>query len=237
MTAQPDISPATPWRRFASIVAVAALLLVFAGFARTYYLKGLFAVPTLPPLVHLHGFVMTGWFVLFLVQTMLVAARRTDLHRRLGVLGAGWALLVLVVGVATAIHGARRGFTPGPPPLVFLVVPVMDLIVFAALIGTALLNRHRPDIHRRLMLLGTISILAPAVGRLPFALIAHGGLPVIFGLVDLGAVACVVYDTWRNRRLHPAFGWGLLVMVASIPLRVALAGTGAWHRFATWLIS
>jgi hypothetical protein len=237
MTAQPGPSSATTWRGFASTVAVAALLLVFVGFARSYFLKGLFAAPALPPLVHLHGFVMTGWFVLFLVQARLIATHRTALHRRLGVVGAVWALLVLVVGFATAIHAARRGFTPGPPPLVFLVVPVMDLVVFALLIGAALMYRYRSDWHRRLMLLGTLSILAPAISRLPVGFIARGGLPAIFGLLILGAVACVSYDTWRHRRLHPAFGLGLLLLVASIPLRIAIAGTSVWHDVATWLTS
>jgi hypothetical protein len=87
------------------------------------------------------------------------------------------------------------------------------------------------------MVMGTISILAPAIARLPIGFIARGGLPAIFGLLVLMAVAVVAYDTWRHRRLHPAFGWGLLLLVGSIPLRIGLAGTSAWQRFAGWLVS
>lgn len=229
--------PSTSRRPFYSLVVLLALLLIFAGFARTYYLKTLFDTPVLPLLVHLHGAVMTGWFALLFIQARLIATHRTAVHRRLGIFGAVWALVVLMVGFATAIHAARRGFTPpaGPPPLVFLVVPLMDLLVFAALTGAALWFRRRPDIHRRLMLMGSVGILAPAVGRLP--IIDRSGLPVIFGLVLFGAAACVAYDTWRNRSLHPAFGWSLLFVVISVPLRVGLAGTAGWQRFAAWLIS
>ncbi|MEO8140602.1 MAG: hypothetical protein ABI742_13195 [Gemmatimonadota bacterium] len=232
-------SPASGTARypFYALVAFGALLLVFAGFARSYYLKVQFGTPVLPLLVHLHGAVMTGWFVLLFVQAGLIETHRTAVHRRLGVLAAGWALLVLVVGVATAIHAARLGFTAGPPPLVFLVVPLMDLVVFGSLTGSALLYRGRPEIHRRLMLMGSVGILAPAIARLPIGAVARGGLPVIFGLMILVAVGCVAFDTWRYRRLHPAFGWGLLVVVSSVPLRVALGGTAAWQRFAAWLIS
>ncbi len=218
-------------------IALAALLLVLIGFARTYYLKALFTTPVLPPLVHLHGVVMTGWFVLLFLQAGLIATHRTAVHRRLGILGAVWAVLVLTVGTATAIHAARRGFTPGPPPLSFLVVPLMDLVVFGSLTGAALLYRGNPEIHRRLMLLGSVGILAPAIARLPIGAVQRGGLPVIFGLMVLGAVACVAIDTLRHRRLHPAFGWGLLLVAGSVPLRIALAGTAGWLRFATWLIS
>ena len=163
----------TARRRFYSVVAIGALLVVFAGFARTFYLKALFATPALPPLVWLHGLVMTGWFALLFIQARLIATRHTPVHRRLGVVGAVWALLVLVVGFATAIHAARRGFTPGPPPLVFLIVPLMDLLVFGSLIGAALLYRRRSDIHRRLMLMGSVAILAPAIGRLPVDAAGH----------------------------------------------------------------
>lgn len=98
---------------FYTWVAVAAALIVFAGFARTYYLKGLFGTRSLPLLLHIHGSVMTLWFVLFLLQVRLVAAHRTDLHRRLGILGAFWALLVVVVGTTTIIARDRLHFRPG----------------------------------------------------------------------------------------------------------------------------
>ena len=76
-------------RRLYTVAALVALLIVFAGFARTYYLKMAFGTPPLTGLQQLHGLVMSSWFVLFLVQVRLVAGGRTDLHRRVGVLGRG----------------------------------------------------------------------------------------------------------------------------------------------------
>ncbi|MGC1491212.1 MAG: hypothetical protein WA798_07540, partial [Candidatus Acidiferrum sp.] len=77
--------------------AILAMLLVFAGFARTYYLKTFFGTPVLPPLLHLHGFVLTLWFVLFLAQVRLVAARRIDLHRLLGICGVVLAAFIVLI--------------------------------------------------------------------------------------------------------------------------------------------
>jgi hypothetical protein len=223
-------------RRFATRVAVAAALIVFVGFTRTYYLKGIFGTPALSSgLVHLHGIVMTLWFALFMVQARLIAAHRTDLHRRVGVVGALLAVLVLVVGVTTAIVAAKRGFTPGPPPLVFLSIPLGDMLVFAVLVSLGLLFRRRSDIHRRLMLLSCVGILGAAISRIPLGFIETGGPLTFFGLTDLCVLACVVFDTVKNRRLHPAFGWGVLFIVASQPLRLMLTGTAVWMQFATWL--
>ena len=147
-------------RRLYIWAAVFIPLIVLLGFARTYYLKGLFGTAALPGrLVHLHGLVMTSWVALFVAQVWLVAARRTKLHQRLGLVGAALAALVVSVGVATAISAAARGASPGPPPLQFLVIPLGDMLVFAILIGTALYFRRRMEIHKRLMLLAAVNLL------------------------------------------------------------------------------
>jgi hypothetical protein len=224
-------------RRFYTWAAMGAIAIVFAGFARTYFLKTSFGTPALSTLVHVHGLVMTLWFTFFLMQVRLVAMRRTHLHRRAGVAGALVAVAVLIVGIATAITAAKLGRSPGPPPLVFLVVPLGDMLVFALLVGAGLYLRSRPDMHRRLMLLSCVGMLTAAIARIPIGFIQAGGLPVFFGLTDLVVLACVAYDTTRQRRLHPAFGWGMLLIVASQPLRLLLSGTTAWQQFASWLVS
>src|ERR1044071_9246719 len=81
-------------RLFYTGMAVAILITVFAGFARTYFLRPYFEPQPLLPLLHLHGVVFTAWVVLFITQTALVAARRTDIHRRLGVAGAALSALM-----------------------------------------------------------------------------------------------------------------------------------------------
>ena len=218
-------------------VAILIPILVLIGFARTYYLKGLFGTPALPGLlVHLHGFVMTSWVVLFMTQVWLVAARRTRIHQRLGILGAILAALVCLVGVATAIAAAARGAAAGPEALRFLVVPFGDLLVFAILIGTALYFRRRMDIHKRLMLLTVVAILPPAFARFPLHFIQTGGSSEVFGLTDLFLLGCIIFDTIKHRRLHPVFLWGTLLLVGSQPLRLLLGSTDLWMRFATWLV-
>lgn len=228
-------------RRFFTGMAVAALLTVFAGFAPSYYLKVVFGRPAisglqpLSPLLHLHGFVFTSWIVLFLVQTRLVAARRLGLHRRLGVAGVLLAGAMVVAGSAAAIDSARRGATPpgGPPPLVFMAIPLADMVIFTMLVGAGVWFRGRPDVHKRLMLTSTISILTPAIARLPGVLVA--GPLAFFVLTDLFVVAGLVYDRVTRGRVHPAFWWGGGLLLASQVARLALSGTAAWLAFATWL--
>lgn len=223
-------------RHFYAWGAATIVLTAFGGFARTYYLKGAFGTPSLSALVHAHAAVMSAWVILFVTQTRLIAARRTDLHRRLGVIGAVLMALIVAIGVPTAIESARRGMTiPGMSPLMFLVLPLGTVFVFAILAGFAIFYRRRSDFHKRLMLLATLSILTPAIARIPWETFRAAGPPLFIALTDVFVLAFVAYDTARNRRLHPAFGWGTLFLFASQPLRILLAHTAAWTQFATWL--
>jgi hypothetical protein len=223
-------------RWFFTGMALAAAVTVFIGFAQSYYLRSFSTAPALSPFLHFHGLLFTAWILLFVGQTGLVAAGRTDLHQRMGVLSAGVALLMPFVGLIAAIGAAERGFTPpgGPPPLVFLAIPLGDLAVFSILAGAGLSLRRRSQSHKRLMLLATIGLLTPALARIPF--IGAGGPPAFFGVTDLFVVACLVYDRLAHGRVHPAFLWGGIFLIASQPARLAIAGTGAWLSFATWLV-
>jgi heme A synthase len=223
-------------RRFYLIAAVAFSLIVLAGFARTYYLKGFFATPPLPSLlVHVHGVVMTSWVVLFITQVWLVAARRVRAHQRLGVAGSILAGLIVIIGVATAASAVARDGTEAG--LRFLVIPLFDMLGFAFLVGLALYYRRRPELHKRLMLIGALTLLSAAIGRIPVSFVNLDQPAIYFGLTDLFIVSCAVYDTAKHRRLHPAFLWGTLFVIASQVLRMMLAGTDAWIRFATALVS
>ncbi len=225
-------------RRLYSWAAILAIAVVFTGFARTYYLKGAFGTPDLTSLKHLHGVLMTAWFALFFVQVRLVATGRTRIHRRLGIAGVVLAAMLVVVGTQLGITSARNGVTPlaGIPPLVFLVMPVAEVAIFVTLFTTAIALRRRGAWHKRLMLVASVAMLTPAMARLPLEFVRVGGPPAFFALTDLVILACIAFDTAKNRRLHPAFLVGLVVVVVGQVGRLAIARTDAWMQLATWLV-
>jgi hypothetical protein len=224
---------------FFGLMAALAAAIVFAGFAPTYYLGPWFAAPALTPLVHLHGIVFTAWIALLALQVGLVATGRTYLHRRVGVAGAVLALAMVVLGVATAIVSAQLGHTPNPaiPPLSFMAIPLFAIVAFALLVGAGVALRHRPQAHKRLMLLATIAILGAAMARLPLGIVKAGGPPAFFGLTDLLVLACVAYDLLTRRRVHPAWLLGGAVILASQVGSLLAAPSAPWLAFAHWLIS
>ena len=227
----------TVHQRFYFYALVCAALVVFAGFAQSYFLKTIFGTPPLYPLLHVHGLVMSAWFVLFGVQTLLIQAHRTDLHRRLGIIGVVLAALILVVGAAVVIINARAGRTPpGAPIPVIVALSFASLAAFGVLAAAAVFLRGRSEFHKRLMLLATLNLLTAAIQRLPLDFLGLSPLLAVFGLADLFILACVAYDTLRHRRLHPAFLWGAILSIAWPPLTIMLSGSSAWGHFTTWLV-
>ena len=216
--------------------AAVALVVVFAGFSRTFFLKGAFGSPALSALPIIHGVIMTLWFGLFLLQSRLIAMRKQDLHRRLGIFGAILAVAVVIAGVSLGISAARQGHSPGPPPLIFLGVPLFDMLIFGILASTGIYFRARAATHKRLMLLANLAMLTAAIARIPIALIHDAGLPMYFGLTILIILLFVAIDSIRHRRLHPAFAWGAALVIASVPIRLWVMGTAAWMSFATWVV-
>ena len=212
-------------------MAVAFLITLFVGFARTFYLRPA-SQPALAPLVVVHGIVFSAWFVLFFVQTTLVAAGRTNLHRRLGLAGAALAVLIVGLGLPVAIPAARAGRLPGDP-LAFLLVMLGDLAGFAVFVGAAIYHRRRAETHKRLMVLAAISLLPPAISRWPIAV----GRPAVIAAVLIALLAASpVYDLVVLRRVNRVSLWGGLALFLSVPVRFALSQTETWHRIARWLI-
>lgn len=226
--------------RYYYAVSAAFILIVFAGFSRTYYLNGWFGEPPLSALLHLHGAVMTLWYVLFAVQVWLVATRRIALHRKLGIAGAFLAGLVVVLDTAVAFSLAKRRLLAHPDSTGAAFLLGLQLfsivLVFAILVSLAIYLRRRPDYHKRLMTLAMLSVLGPAITRLPLSFVANHDVSVAIALSLSCIVVCVVVDWIRNRRLHPAFGWGGSLMIATMFIVAGLAQTSPWIHFVRRLL-
>jgi hypothetical protein len=228
-------------RRLFVAAAIAFPLIVLAGFARTYYLKGLFGTPPLPSLVvHLHGALMTAWVVLFITQVWLISSRRIRIHQRLGYAGIALGVMIIAAGFVTALRAAKYGSASTPagiPTLAFLIVPLFDLVMFAGLFGAAIYYRRQPAAHKRLMLLTAINFLPPAIARIPLPSLQALGPIWFFGLPTVISLACLGWDWKQQARLNGAFLVGMVLLIVSYPVRLVLMNTGAWLQLAGWLTS
>lgn len=193
--------------------AIAMALVLFLGFSVQLALgRSSFSAPLL---VHAHAVVFMGWVVLYLLQNTFVATGRIGLHRRLGWVGAGWMVAMLVLGFAVTVAMVRRGQVPFFfTPLQFLVFDPLSLITFAGLTTAAIVLRRQTDWHRRLHFCGMTILLGPGLGRLlpmpllaPWAWEATLAVALAFPLVGMWA------DRRRSGRVHPAWSVGLAAIL------------------------
>lgn len=247
----PSTAPArgrwTAERVFHLGLTVAISAAVVLGFARTFFLRAWFpewarAHGAPEPIFYVHGVLFAGWFLLLIVQPLLVAGRRIDVHRTLGWVGAVLAAVMVIVGTYASLVAARRptGFIDIPmPPLQFLVVPLSVLLLFAVFAALAIVKRKHPQYHKRYMLLASIALIEAAVGRWPFAIMGASPIPgysMIQIGVDLFLVPMVVWDLATRGKIHPVTLWGGIALIAIQPLRMMLAATHAWLAFAGWAV-
>jgi hypothetical protein len=226
-------------RLFFGGMTIAMLIAVLIGFGPTYYFRTISGTTfQLSQPLHLHGAAFTTWMLLLVVQATLVAAGRTDIHRKLGVAGAVLGALLMALGAYVAITRFHAGLMtppPGIPAGVLLAIALATIVVFPVLFGSALLLRQRTDYHKRLVLIATLELVTAGVARWPG--VSTFGPPLFFGLTDLFIAAIVIYDFKSRGRIHPATLWGGLFLIASQPLRLAIGFSAPWAAFAAWVAS
>jgi hypothetical protein len=159
---------------------------------------------------------------------------------------------MVFVGCAAAIEVLRDRLAAGlgDAARAFFIVPISLIVLFGGFVFAAIANVGRPEAHKRLMLLATVSIIPPAIARVSFAVsvgIAPSLRPdlgplrtaesvVASGLIaDTFVLIGMIYD-WRKRgRPHSAYVVGGVILVAIQILRVPMSTTQSWYAFADFL--
>jgi len=177
-----------------------------------------------PLLVHAHAIIFMGWIVIYVLQNIFATKGYMVLHRPLGWIGAGWIVLMVVLGCMVTIAMARRGHVPFFfRPLHFIVFDPVTLFTFAGLTYAAVAMRRRTDWHRRLHFCGTALLLGPGFGRLlPMPLLQPWAFEATFAAVMIFPIVGIVSDIRRSGRVHSAWSWGIAAMIGSLLITEAI---------------
>ena len=237
MATSPALTARLRDRLFYLFVTILTAAIVFAGFARTFYLNGFFARLHLPSLFIIHGLVFSSWLVLLVTQSALVSARQIRIHQKLGYASIAIVLAMSVLGWIMSVQAAQRGFTPpgGPPPTTFFAFQLMGLLAFVAFITAGYLFRNRAETHKRLMISGTALILTPAIARI--FLVFGTNLVIIkaFAVQLTILLGCIAYDVATRKRVHLPYVFATVTLLALLPVSALIGGTRLWLSVAHWI--
>lgn len=229
--------------RFFFAYTIVLLAIVLIGFTPSLYLRVAFETPPIPLYLHLHGAILTGWFVWLVAQASLVRSGNVALHRRLGYFAAAYGLIVVAGGLMATLNVVSRdlgmGVTfdvdmaeidtalgSGISYLVFISgvvwANIAAVCTFASLICAAIVFRGRPEFHKRFVLVGTISILGPALARISRLELLGGEQGPFVPLALLALLAGIlVYDLRSLGKIHSA------TLAASVfAIALSVLGTG-----------
>lgn len=217
---------------FFPAMSLVILAVVVIGFAQSYFLAGMVRAKLPNKLVHIHGAIFVSWIFLLVIQNALIALRKVKWHIALGVLGVILPPLMVVFGVLTLFDSIRRAGT-GLPAGLLLAGDLGELVLFAVLIAWAMIVRRSPAAHKRLMILGAMAILGPAVNRWPFpdAMRLPGTIAVILGLPLL----MVAYDVWALRRVHRTTTIATVCIWVQALTLIPLSQSPVWNPLIRWI--
>jgi hypothetical protein len=221
---------------FFTIMSVVMLATVLFGFARTYFLAGMIRAPLPSILVHIHGAVFSSWILLFLIQTTLISVGNVRLHRKLGWVGAFLAAAMLVLGVLATCAAVRRGVTGAGFTLpLFFVLNNLEVILFAALVAWGIAVRYNRPIHKRLMLLATLALMGPAIGRWPLQFM-HERPYLISVFFFIEGFSVLVFDLVTRRKPYWQTVVATLLIPALLPLGIGLSQAPPMQHLINWVL-
>lgn len=232
--------PVDAERRFYGRMAIAIFIVIFIGFAPSFYLFQTVSYPrpnpSLTAMTMLHGLVFTAWLALFYVQTQLVAAGRRDIHRQLGVAGFALAASLIPIMYLTAMQAIpRESHPPFVDAITWSAVPLLSIPPTAFMLFMGWRHRMTPQAHKRFMLLATLGMTEPGIGRWPIfppMLEAH----VVSGLLSFAMVIpLILWDRKTLGSLHWATKFGLGALAFGYYARYFVWHSAAWHNFVAVL--
>jgi len=249
---EPAFTETTPSDQNAERIFFAAaggflFIIMLIGFQQFYlHGKAFPSHPMFPPLKALlmaHGIATTSWMTLFVIQTVLIVGNSVRIHMTLGLFGIALALAVVVLGSWTGVATARL-----EPELIrgglnrkqFLIVPITDMLKFGVFVTIAVWNRYRPQIHRPMMLLATLTMISAAVGRIPAIQNLYASsvweqwFGAFFPKLVIGA-AFLIIKTIITRKFDRWFAGGFALLLVASFLIWQIAPGAAWERVANFL--
>lgn len=226
-------------RRLYVGLALLAIAIAGVGFWPTYFGPLVAGTVAKTAVIHLHAAVYVGWLALFLTQAALAATGRVASHIKLGRFAMGYGVVVIVVGLITAFarFAARVHAGEAAAAQAQLLGPLLDMLVFAPLFAAAIYHRRTPELHKRLMIVATTALLIAAVTRMPVL----GSPPnrLLLHLIWTAPIlVAMAHDFWRQRKVHPVYVLGLVVLVLEGPLvRAPARQSQLWLDMSQWLVT
>lgn len=212
---------------------IVLLFLAVIGFWESYFSKLFSGIDSY---THFHAITMLLWIAMLISQAFLIRYKRLELHKFIGKSSYGLVpvliiSLILLAHSQITIHEYGISYTR----LYILFLQLSLLVIFVTAYGLAIIYRHSPSHHARYMVCTSLTLVDPAVARLPLNIPA---LPfsyqvLTFSLIDLILIALIFME--RNQKLgREVFPIMLVIFMVIQGLNLTWTGSDTWDNFSLW---
>jgi hypothetical protein len=195
-------------------MSIVMLVLIIVGFGSNSLIHFDDLPPALPIII-IHGGFMTLWFVLMLVQTYWISGKNIIAHKKLGRASLYLAAGVIITGVWVTVDHYHRLSDP-----VIVLLNFFAMLNFSILYILAYINRNKSMSHKRYMLLASLAMILPALGRITQVLDIEPFTTVPMWILLLLAV--VLNDFVKMRQVHRSTVFGVGLIFVGIVISIAL---------------
>lgn len=174
----------------------------------------------------------------------MVSLKRTALHKTIGVYGYILAVLMFFSAIALTIEKNRIRFDSGHPEEIrFMIVPFMVITRFFSLITVAVIFRKTSAIHRRLLLLAIIELMAAPLARIIGPIIGSmvparilGFMLEIYGAEYALILVAMGYDLVTRGKVHRIYWVAVPLLISAHFLMSVIYNHSYWLTISKLII-
>ena len=234
--------------KFYFYMALSCAAVAFLGFAPTYWVPMASKALKVNPVIHVHGTIFFTWSLFLVFQTWLASSGRIARHRSVGMIGVSLATAMTIFGTFATLNAMKESaaIAMRAEGIAFAIVPLGSIAFFAVVFTLAIVYVRRPDFHKRLIVLASVSILDAAIARWFLTFLAPPGTvgpPPVAATIPpsivtfLLIVVAMIYD-WRTRgRPHIVYAIGGTAYLLLKLLNLPLSASQLWTTFAGGLLT
>ncbi len=212
---------------------IVLLALAVIGFWGSYFSKSFSGINHY---IHIHVIAMLLWIGLLITQAFLIRHKKRYLHRTIGKLS--YVLVpVLVVSLVLLAHNQITihdyGISYSRLYILFLQLSLLAIFVIAYVL--AIIYRKSPSHHARYMISTSLTLIDPAVARIPLNLpsLPFSYQVLTFTLTDIILLILIIIERkqTKGREVFPIM---LAIFLFFQTFNLTWSDSKTWDNFSLW---
>lgn len=209
------------------------LILVVIGFWESYFSNILSGIDSY---IHFHAITMLIWIAMLITQAFIIRYKKRSLHKIIGRLSYGLIPLIIISFILLS-HSQITIYENGisSSRLYILYLQFSLLIIFIISYTLAIIYRKSPSHHVRYIISTALTLIDPAVARIPLNLppLPFDYQVFTFSIIYLILLTLIAVDR-KQTKAREVFPLILLIFVFFQTFNLTWTDSQIWSDFSMW---